>query len=138
MNPPGFGCPYAEAIPTQAPGGTHSIYRPLGPLQEGGGRLTFLQHEGLSQGGDGPEVVTVQGAQGLHRDGGRSAKIHEHDHHPGVHAVQHPAPGRREGEEVCPTWSHTEQSSWRGLGGLGRKGASYAAPRLGWRGDHKE
>ena len=137
-HPQGLGCPYAEAIPAQVPGGMHSIYRPLGPLQEGGGRLTFLQHEGLSQGGDGPEVITVQGAQGLHRDGGRSAKIHEHDHHPGVHAVQHPAPGQREGEEVCPTWSHTERSSWRGLGGLGRKGASYAAPRLGWKGDHKE
>ena len=118
-HPKGLGCPYAEAIPAQVPGGTRSIYRPRGPLEEGGGRLTFLQHEGLSQRGDGPEVITVQGAQGLHRDGGRSAKIHEHDHHPGVHAVQHPAPGQREGEEVCPTWWHTKQSSWRGLEALG-------------------
>lgn len=118
-HPKGLGCPYAEAIPAQVPGGTRSIYRPWGPLEEGGRRLTFLQHEGLSQRGDGPEVITVQGAQGLHRDGGRSAKIHEHDHHPGVHAVQHPAPGQREGEEVCPTWWHTKQSSWRGLEALG-------------------
>ena len=65
-HPRGLGCPYAEAIPAQVPGGTHSIYRPLGPLEEGGGSLTFLQHEGLSQRGDGPEVITVQGAQGLH------------------------------------------------------------------------
>ena len=70
-------------------------------------------------GGDGPEVIAIQAAQGLHWDGGQLAEIDEHDNSPGVHSVQHPAPGQREGEEACPTRCHAQQSSQRGLEGRG-------------------
>lgn len=85
---------------------------------------TFLQHERLSQRRDGPEVVTVQAAQGLHGDGGRPAKINEHDHSPGVHAVQHPAPGQREGEAGHGTGSHTQHRGEGFRGWTKRSGVS--------------
>ena len=44
-----------------------------------------------------PEVITVRAVQGLHRDGGWLAKIHERDHCLGVRVAQHPAP--------VPGWS---------------------------------
>ena len=44
-----------------------------------------------------PEVITVRAVQGLHRDGGWLAKIHECDHCLGVRVAQHPAP--------VPGWS---------------------------------
>lgn len=80
------------------------------PQAEVGGHLTFLQHERLSQRGDGPEGITIQAAQALYRDGGRLAEIDEQDHSPGIHPVHYPAPGQREGgTEGCSPW---RQAKW--------------------------
>lgn len=61
-----------------------------------------------------PEVVTIQAVQGPHGNGGRLARIDEHDHSLGVHPVRHPAPGggREKGRE----------GGWSYLGGLGGQG----------------
>ena len=67
------------------------------PQEEVRAHLTFLQSEWLSRRRDGPEVITIQAAQGLYQDGSSPAKIGDHDHSLGIHRVHYPAPGQREG-----------------------------------------
>lgn len=92
--------------------------------QKGGGRLTFLQHDRLSQRGVGSEVVTLQAVQGLHREGSPPAKVNENDHrHPPCPA---PSTWPREGggRGRCSTWVVTAALNKR----AGRQGCEEQLP----------